>query len=132
MASWLRDVQVIDVTNTSAIMLYTTADCVVNKLENSEIELIVTDSPVIDPSSPALYENATDGSFSLSELQPNDVLTYTVQVITEVMGSTITIGMIHTGSFTVSPTPSSSTTSTTSLSSTVLPLITSGILYSEH
>ena len=29
-----------------------------------------------------------------SELQPNDVLTYTLQVITEVMGSTVTIGRI--------------------------------------
>ena len=129
MASWLRDVQVIDVTNTSAVVLYTTADCVVNELE---IELIIIDSPVIDPSSPVLYKNATDGIFSLSELQPNDVLTYTLQVITEAMGSTITIGMIHTGSFTVSPTPSFTTTTSTSISSTVSPLITSGILYSEH
>ena len=121
MASWLRDVQVTDVTNTSAIILYTIADCVVNELDNSEIELIITDSPVIDPSSPVLYKNGTDGNFSLSELQPNDVLTYTLQVITEAMGSTVTIGMIHTGSFTVSPTPSSTTTSTTS---TVSPLTT--------
>ena len=102
------------------------------------IEVIITgdDSPVIDPSSPVLYENATMGIFNLNDLQPNDVLTYTVQVITEAMGSTITIGMIHTGSFTVSPTPStttaSTTTTSTSMSSTVSPLITSGILYSEH
>ena len=61
---------------------------------------------IIDPSSPVLYKNATDGNFSLSELQPNDVLTYTLQVITEAMGSTVTIGRIHTGSITVSPIPS--------------------------
>ena len=79
------------------------------------IELIISgdDSPVIDPSSPVLYENATTSIFNLNDLQPNDVLTYTLQVITEAMGSTITIGMIHTGSFTVSPIPSSTTTTST-------------------
>ena len=82
-----------------------------------KIELIITgdDSPVIDPSSPVLYENATMGIFNLTNLEPDNVVTYTVQVITEAMGSTITIGMIHTGSFTVSPTPPSSTTTTSTL-----------------
>ena len=113
--SWLRDVQVKYVTNTSAIIQYTTADCVVNELENLTIELIISgdDSPVINPSSPVLYENATTSIFNLNDLQPNDVLTYTLQVITEAMGSTITIGRIHTGSITVSPTPSSTTTTST-------------------
>ena len=117
-ASWLRDVQVKDVTNTSAIIQYTTADCVVNELENFTIELIITgDSPDIDPSSPVLYENATMGIFNLTDLEPNSVVTYTVQVVVEVMGSN-TIGRIHTGSFTVSPTPPSSNTSTSTTMST--------------
>ena len=82
------------------------------------IELIITgdDSPVIDPSSPVLYENATMGILNLTNLEPNNVITYTVQVVFEVMGSTITIGRIHTGSFTVSPTPASSTTASTTMS----------------
>ena len=85
-ASWIRDVQVKDVTNTSAIIQYTTADCVVDELENLTIELIITgDSPDIDPSSPVLYENATMGIFKLTDLEPNDVVTYTVQVIVDVV-----------------------------------------------
>ena len=116
-ASWLRDVQVKDVTNTSAIIQYTTADCIVKKLENLTIELIITgdDSTNIDPSSPVLYENVTMGIFKLTDLEPNNVITYTVQVVVEVMGSDINIGRIHTGSFTVSPTPSFSTTTTSTL-----------------
>ena len=122
-ASWLREVQVKDVTNTSAIIQYTTADCVVNELENLTIELIITgDSPDINPSSPVLYENATMGIFNLTNLE--NVITYTVQVVVDVMGSN-TIGMIHTGSFTVSPTPPSSTTTmSTGMSSS----FTSGII----
>ena len=81
------------------------------------IELIVTgDSPDINPSSPVLYENATMDIFNLTNLEPDNVVTYTVQVVVEVMSSDITIGMIHTGSFTVSPTPSSSTTTSTTMS----------------
>ena len=115
-ASWLRDVQVKDVTNTSAVIQYTTADCVVNEVENLTIELIIAgDSPDITPSSPVLYENATMGIFNLTNLQPDNVVTYTVQVVAEVMGSNITIGRNRTGSFTVSPTPSSSTTTTSTL-----------------
>ena len=113
-ASWLKDVQVKGVTNASATIHYTTADCVVDELDNSKIDLRITGYSIINPSSPVLYKNATDGNFSLSELQQNDVLTYTLQVITEVMGSTVTIGRIHTGSITVSPTPSSTSTTTTS------------------
>ena len=115
-ASWLRDVQVKDVTNTSAIIQYTTADCVVNEVKNLTIELIISgdDSPDINPSSPVLYENATMGIFKLTDLKPDNLVTYTVQVVVEVMGSDINIGRIHTGSFTVSPTPPSFTTTTTS------------------
>ena len=105
-ASWLKDVQVKDVTDASATIHYTTADCVVDELDNLKIDLRISGCSIIDPSSPVLYKNATDGNFSLSELQPNDVLTYTLQVITEAMGSTVTIGRIHTGSITVSPIPS--------------------------
>ena len=100
--SWLRDVQVKYVTNTSAIIQDTTADCVVNELENLTIELIVTgDSSVINPSSSVLYENATTGSFSLSELQPNNIVTYTLQVVAEVNDSNVTIGTSHSSSFMV-------------------------------
>ena len=128
-ASWLRDVQVKYVTNTSAIIQYTTADCVVNELENLTIELIITgDSPVINPSSPVLYENATMGIFNLTDLEPDNVVTYTVQVVAEVMGSDINIGMIHTGSFTVSPTPPSSTTTSTTMSTGMSSSLTSGII----
>ena len=116
-ASWLRDVQVKDVTNTSAIIQYTTADCIVKEIENLTIELIITgdNSSIVNPSSPVLYENATMGIFNLTNLEPNNVVTYTVQVIVEVMGSDINIGRIHTGSFTVSPTPPSSTSTTMSI-----------------
>ena len=134
-ASWFRDVQVEDVANKSAIILYTTADCVVKKIANLTIELIITgDSPVIDPSSFVLYENATMGIFNLTNLEPNDVITYTVvtvQVVVEVMGSDIAIGRIHTGSFTVSPTPSSSTTTSTTMSTGMSSSFTLGIRFTE-
>ena len=130
-ASWLRDVQVKDVTNTSAIIQYTTADCVVNEVENLTIELIITDSPDIDPSSPVLYENATMGIFNVTNLQPDNVITYTVQVVVVVMGSDITINRIHTGSFTVSPTPPSSTTTGTTMSTGMSSSFTSGINFTE-
>ena len=90
-ASWLKDVQVKDVTNTSATIHYTTVDCVVDELDNLKIDLRITGYSIIDPSSPVLYKNAT---YRISELKPNDVLTYPLQVITEVMGSTVTIGRI--------------------------------------
>ena len=65
------------------------------------------------------------GIFKLTNLEPDNVVTYSVQVVVEVMGSDITIGMIHTGSFTVSPTPPScSTTMSTGMSSS----FTSGII----
>ena len=132
-ASWLRDVQVKDVTNTSAIIQYTTADCVFNEVENLTIELIISgdDSPDINPSSPVLYENATMGSFKLTDLEPDNLVTYTVQVVVEVMGSTITIGMIHTGSFTVSPMSSSSTTTSTTMSTGMSSSFTSGINFTK-
>ena len=123
--SWLRDVQVKDVTNTSAIIQYTTADCVVKEIENLTIELIITgDSSDIDPSSPVLYENATMGIFNLTNLEPDNVVNYAVQVVVEV----ITIGTIHTGSFTVSPAPPPSTTTTsTTMSTSMSSSFTSGI-----
>ena len=103
---------------------------VVNEVENLTIELIITgdDSTNIDPSSPLLYENATMGIFNLTDLEPDNVVTYTVQVVVEVMGSDITIGMIHTGSFTVLPTPPSSTTTSTTLSTSMSISFTSGII----
>ena len=69
-ASWLKDVQIKGVTNASATIHYTTADCVVDELDNLKIYLRITGYSIIDPSSPVLYKNATDGNFSLSELQP--------------------------------------------------------------
>ena len=133
-ASWLRDVQVKDVTNTSAIIQYTTANCVVKEIENLTIELIITGgSSNINPSSPVLYENATMGIFNLTNLEPDNVVNYAVQVVVEVMGSDINIGMIHTGSFTVSPTPPSSTTTGTTMSTGMSSSLTftSGIRFTK-
>ena len=64
--------------------------------------------------------NITD-QFTVFGLEPNAVLTHTLQVI-----SFLTIGTSRTGSFTMN----SSTTTTTTASTTIS--TSSGILYSEH
>ena len=117
--SWLRDIEVKDVTNTSAVIQYTTADCVIP--DNLKIELnIDVDYSNINPSSVVSYESSTTDQFTVLGLEPNAVVTYTLQVIAEVSDNFLNIGMSRTSSFIViSATTSSSTTaSTTSISTT--------------
>ena len=73
------------------------------------------------------------GIFNLTNLEPDNVVNYAVQVVVEVMGSDINIGMIHTGSFTVSPTPPSSTTTGTTMSTGMSSSLTftSGIRFTK-
>ena len=75
-ASWIRDVRVTDVTTTSAVIQYTTADCVLSS------DLIVE---LITPNSSNYvhvhhYENETTSSFSLISLTPNDAVSFTLEV----------------------------------------------------
>ena len=72
--------------------------------------------PSINPTRVSYVTNTT-GMFSLTDLQPNAVLTYNLQVVSEDMSSFITIGMTRTSSsFTVSPAPCTNVfTVTTSL-----------------
>ena len=106
------------VTNTSAVIQYTTADCVIP--ENLTIELnIDMNYSNINPSSVVSYESSTTNQFTVLGLEPNAVLTYTLQVICDVSDNFLNIGMSCTGSFTVisaTTTMSSSTTSTSTTS----------------
>ena len=112
--SWLRDIEVKDVTNTSAVIQYTTADCVIP--DNLTIELnIDVDYSNINPSSVVSYKSSTTDQFTVLGLEPNAVVTYTLQVIAEVSDNFLNIGMSRTGSFTVI---SATTTLSTSISST--------------
>ena len=89
--------------------------------DNLKIELnIDVDYSNINPSSVVSYESSTTDQFTVLGLEPNAVVTYTLQVIAEVSDNFLNIGTSHTGSFTViSATTSSSTTaSTTSISTT--------------
>ena len=137
MASWLRDVQVKHVTNTLAVIQYTTADCVMP--ENLTIELnIDVNYSNINPSSIVSYESSTTDQFTVLGLEPNAVVTYTLQVIAEVSDMFVTIGMSRTGNFTVisttttmsTSTSSTAVTTTNSLASTTRSA-SSGILYSK-
>ena len=95
-ASWIRDVRVTDVTTTSAVIQYTTADCVLSS------DLIVE---LITPNSSNYvyhYENETTSSFSLISLTPNDVVSFTLEVT---VSSTNLFGI--TSSFTLLPTTTS-------------------------
>ena len=107
-ASWISDVEVTDKTNTSAKIVYTTAECVV--LDDLMVQLNINLS-AITPSCVS-YETDTTGMFSLTELQPNTVVAYTLQVVSasECDGSGIPIGMSRTGNFKVTSTPSPSET----------------------
>ena len=107
------------VTNTSAVIQYTTADCVIP--DNLKIELnIDVDYSNINPSSVVSYESSTTDQFTVLGLEPNAVVTYTLQVIAEVSDNFLNIGTSRTSSFTVISATTSSTTiaSTTSISTT--------------
>ena len=71
----------------------------------------------INPSSIVSYESSTTDQFTVLGLEPNAVVTYAIQVIAEASDS---IGMSHTGSFTVMSTTSTMTSSTTSTSSNAM------------
>ena len=95
-ASWIRDIRVTDVTTTSAVIQYTTADCVLSS------DLIVE---LITPNSSNYvhhYENETTSSFSLISLTPNDVVSFTLEVT---ISSTKLFGI--TSSFILLPTTTS-------------------------
>ena len=101
-AAWLRDVNVVDVTNSSAKIQYTTADCVV--IESLEIELIVKEGSNVVNSTRVPYFTRTMGTFTLEDFKPSGTLTYTVQVLSI---SNVAIGTGATGSFMVSTITSS-------------------------
>ena len=106
-------------TSTSVVIQYTTADCVIP--ENLIIELnIDVKYSKINPSSVVSYKSNKTDQFTVLGLESNTDLTYTLQV-----NSFLTIGMIHTGSFTMTFSTIVTTASTTRSTS-------SGILYSEH
>ena len=86
-------------------------------LENLTIELnIDVDYSNINPSSVVSYESSTTDQFTVLGLEPNAVVTYTLQVIAEVSDNLLNIGMSRTGNFTVIPviTAMSSSTAITS------------------
>ena len=121
-ASWLRDDEVTELTIATAVIEYTTAEHVL--LDDLMVELNIN-IPSINPSRVSYVTNTT-GMFSLTDLQPNAVLTYNLQVVSEDMSSFITIGMTHTSSsFTVSPAPSTSLSTTITSSTTP----SSGIMF---
>ena len=97
-ASWISDVGVTDTTNTSAKIVYTTAECV------------VVDGLIVKLNTPSC-ETDTTGMFSL---QRNAVVVYTLQVVSGsgCSGSGIPIGMSRTGNFKVTSIPSHSETPT--------------------
>ena len=81
--------------------------------ENLTIELnIDVNYSNINPSSVVSYESSTTDNFTVLGLEPNAVVTYTLQVIAEVLN----IGMSRTGSFTVISTTTTISSSTTSAS----------------
>ena len=115
-------------TNTTVVIEYTTAERVL--LDDLMVELNIN-IPSINPSRVSYVTNTT-GMFSLTDLPPNAVLTYNLQVVFEDMSSFITIGMTRTSSsFTVSsssssssvPLPSTTTTVTTSSSGNMFVVI---------
>ena len=83
--------------------------------------------PFINPSRVSYVTNTT-GMFSLTDLQPNAVLTYNLQVVSEDTSSFITIGMTRTSSsFTVPSKPSSSSSPLPSTATTGTSLGTSSL-----
>ena len=85
-----------DVTTTSAVIQYTTADCVLSS--DLIVELITLNSSNYVHH----YENETISSFLLLSLTPNDVVSFTLEVT---VSSTKLFGI--TSSFTVLPTSTS-------------------------
>ena len=118
-AFWLRNDKVIAITNTSAKIVYTTAERVVQS--DLMVEWNITNYTSIINSSCVSYEVDDTVTIPLTDLQPNDVLNYTIQVVSECGG--IAVGMSRAGSFNVLFTPSPTTTSvsTTSTSMTTSP-----------
>ena len=89
--------------------------------ENLMIELnIDVNYSNINPSSVVSYESSTTDQLTVLGLEPNVVVTYTIQVIAEASDTIVSVGMSHTGSFTVMSTTSTMTSSTTSISSNAM------------
>ena len=87
--------------------------------ENLTIELnIDVNYSNINPSSVVSYESSTTDNFTVLGLEPNAVVTYTLQVIAEVSDNFLNIGMSRTGSFTVMSTTTTLSSSTTTASTT--------------
>ena len=113
------------VTDTSVVIQYTTADCVIPDSLSIELNIDVFYFN-INPSSVVSYESSTTDQFTVLGLEPNLVLTFTLQVIDMFLN----IGMSHTGIFTVTSTATTTmSSSTTSTSSSTTRSISSGILY---
>ena len=123
--SWLRDVQVEDVTNTSAKILYTIAENVIP--DNLMVEWNTNNKTSIVNSSCVSYETGKTVMIPLTDLQPNDVLCYTIQVVSKCDG--MAIGMSRVGSFNVLFTPSPTPTTSVSITSTSMTTISSGIMF---
>ena len=119
-------------TNTSAKIVYTTAECVVPDILDGLMIQLKTYVSSITPSCVS-YETDTTGMFSLTGLQPNAVVAYTLQVVSasECGGSGIPIGMSHTGNFKVTSTPSPPVTPTPSPSEipTSSPTVSTGTMF---
>ena len=124
-ASWIRNDKVIDITNTSAKIVYTTAERVVP--DDLMVEFNISDTTSIINSSCVSYETNKTVTMSLTDLQTNHVLSYTIQVVSECGG--MAIGMSRTGSFNVSFTPSPTTTTSVSTTSTSMTTFPSGIMF---
>ena len=105
--------------------MYTTAERVVP--DDLMVELNISNTTSVVNSSCVSYETNKTVMMSLTDLQPNDVLNYTIQVVSECGG--MAIGMSPTGSFTVLFTPSPTTTTSVSITSTSMTTIPSGIMF---
>ena len=109
-------------TDTTAVIQYTTADCVIPDSLSIELNIDMNYSCIF-PSPVVTYKSFTTDQFIVLGLEPNAVVTYSLQVIAEVSDALLTIGMIHTGSFTMNSSTTTTTASTTRSTS-------SGMLYS--
>ena len=88
--------------------------------ENLTIELNIDVNYFnINPSSVVSYESSTTNQFTVLGLEQNAVVTYTLQVISEVSDMFLTIGMSRTNSFIVISTTTTLSSSTTSASTTI-------------
>ena len=105
--------------------MYTTAERVVPN--DLMVEWNISDDASIINSSCDSYEVNETVMIPLTDLQPNDVLNYTIQVVSECGG--MAIGMSPTGSFNVLFTPSPTTTTSVSATSTSMTTIPSGIMF---